>query len=348
MRRLINRRASNDLSNQPRARRQSVIRWLYLVSIVLLLVWLGDLFIGGWLYFRSEGIVLGEPATVAAEFPVTVRNVSVRDGQQVRAGNVAVNVTSQSVVENIARLTAELAVREARISELRIRGQTIDAIIEFAENRQAIASDARKEFEKLLDRGYLSLDKRTAAVESEFRSRQDLEGLKAERRVIASEIETLGRAFAQAGNALSDLRRLYDDGQMRAPIDGIVSRVAAERGAVVRAGDALVEIHGSQRFVLAYMPTGALYDVNPGDRVSIETGLRKATGVVVRVEPIAAALPREFQRAFTPVDRRQVVRVEFTPGEPPPPLFTKVKLRSADLVPQWLKVVASRAGLADL
>ena len=31
----------------------------------------------------------------------------------------------------------------------------------------------------------------------------------------------------------------------------------------------------------------------------------------MRVEPFAAALPREFQRAFTPVERQQVIRVEF-------------------------------------
>jgi multidrug resistance efflux pump len=316
-----------------------VIRWLYLGSIAALVTWLGNLFLGDLLYFRSEGLVLGEPAVVAAEFPVTVRSISVREGEQVVAGSIAAVVTSQSVVENIARLTADLASRESRISELRVRLQTIDAIADIAELRQSVATNARAEFEKLIKDGYLPLDKRTAAVESEFRSRQDLESLRAEKQVIGAELETLGGAFAQASAALEDLRRLYDDGQMRVPIDGVVSRVATDQGAVVRAGDPMVEVYGSQRFVLAYLPTGALYDVNSGDRVQIVAGLRTTEGRVTRVQPFAAALPREFQRAFSPVDRRQVIRVEFLPDEVPPPLFAKVQLRSTHGLPGWISAL---------
>ena len=62
-----------------------------------------------------------------------------------------------------------------------------------------------------------------------------------------------------------------------------------------------------------------------------------AEGAVARVEPSAAALPREFQRAFTPVERQQVIRVEFAEGETPLPLFTKVKLRSGIVLPHWIR-----------
>ena len=151
------------------------------------------MFFGGLFYFRSEGLVLSEPAVVAAEFPATVRSLMVPEGERVAAGSVAAIVTSQNVIENIARLTAELATREARLAELRIRKQTIEAIMGVAENRQSVAADTRKEFEKLLDRGYLALDKRAAAVDSEFRSRQDFESLKAEKRVIDGEIAILSR-----------------------------------------------------------------------------------------------------------------------------------------------------------
>jgi len=124
---------------------------------------------------------------------------------------------------------------------------------------------------------------------------------------------------------------------MRAPIDGIVGRVAAEQGAVVRAGEPLFEIYGEQRYVLGYLPTGGLYEIKPGDRVTIETGLQTAEGIVARVEPIAAALPHEFQGAFKPVERQQVFRIEFAEGETPLPLFTKVKLRSDILLPHWIR-----------
>jgi multidrug resistance efflux pump len=328
IRRLKEYRVRDAFADRPRPRSQRLIRWIYIASLLGLAVWLGNVFLGGSLYFRSEGMVLAQSATVAAEFPVTVRKVVIREGERVSAGSIAAIISSQAVAESLARLTDDLATREARISELRIRTQTINAILDVAESRQIAAVGARKEFEKLLDRGYLSLDKHTAAIDSEFRSRQDLEGLKAEKRVIEGELITLGRAFDEAQIALNDLRRLYNNGELTVPIDGIASRIIADQGAVVRAGDPLVEVYGDKRFVLAFIPTGVLYTVKPGDHVLIDTGWHTSEGIIARVEPFAAALPREFQRAFTPVERQQVIRVEFLPGEDVPPLFTKVTLHS--------------------
>jgi hypothetical protein len=66
-------------------------------------------------------------------------------------------------------------------------------------------------------------------------------------------------------------------------------------------------------------------------------------GTIARVEPFAAALPREFQRSFIPVERQQVIRVEFAPGAEIPPLFTKVQLRSADIAPTWVTALWHKA-----
>jgi multidrug resistance efflux pump len=337
MRRLKFRQAADALRNEPRRRRQTVIRWTYIAGVVGLAVVLGDIFLGSLFYLRSEGLVVGDLAVIAAEFPVTVREIRIHQGDRVRTGDIAAIVSSQSVTEAIARLTGELATREVRLSELRIRGETVDAILGFAETRHLIAANARKELETLMGRGLLPIDKRTAAVETEYRSEQDLGSLRAEKRVNQDEIGSLAAVLGEARTAIGELRKLYDAGRMRVPINGIVGRVAAEQGAVVRAGEPLFEIYGEERYVLGYLPTGGLYEIKPGDRVTIETGLRTAEGIVARVEPIAAALPREFQRAFSPVERQQVIRVEFAEGETPPPLFTKVKLRSGILLPHWIR-----------
>jgi multidrug resistance efflux pump len=343
MRRLKARPSLHTLPHQPRSKRQAVIRLVYFSALLGLAAWLSDLFLGSLFYLRSEGLVLGEPAVIAAEFPVTVRDLLVREGEHVKAGSVAAIVTSQTVAESIARLTADLAGRESRLSELRIRGEKVEALIRLAQMRQEVTADARSELEKLMKDGLLTLDKRTAAVESEFRSLQDLEALKAEKRVVEAEINNLQTASLEAETAVRDLRHLYDDGKMRVPIDGIVSHRAVDKGAVVRAGEPLIEISGEQRFVLAYIPPGGLYDVAVGDRVQINSGLRSAEGIITRVEPFAAALPREFQRAFTPVERQQVLRVEFAPGENAPPLFTKVQLRSYDRLPRFITRLWARA-----
>jgi multidrug resistance efflux pump len=335
MRRLKLRNAEGVPPNEPRPRRQLVIRVVYLACVVGLAVWLTDLLFGSYLYLRSEGLVLGTPAVVASENPITVRELDVREGAHVAKGQVVAIASSQAVAESMARLIGEQADRDLRMGDLQIRAQTINAVIGLARTRQTVNSDVRRKLETLLPTGFVALDRHAAAVDSDFRSSEDLEQLQAEQRALTGQIEMLNGAQQEARAALDDLRLQYDGGRLRSPIDGIVGRRDADRGAVLRAGDPLLELYGDERFVLAYVPTGRLFHMRVGEAVSISTGVRDFAGKIVRIEPIAAALPREFQRAFTPVDREQVIRVEFDPDETPPPLFTKVELHAAFAVPHW-------------
>jgi len=330
------RRSPHTPSVHPRTHRLAIIRWIYLSCVLAFAIWVANFFFGSLFYLRSDGLVLGEPAVVAAEFPATVRDFLVREGDHVTAGQVAALVSSQNVAESIARLAADVAARQTRLSALRIRGQVVDAMLSLAENRRSVATNTRQEYETLLSRGFLSLDKHVAALDGEYRSQQDLETLKAEKRVVQAETATLGSVLAEAKAAVRGLRQVYDQGQLRAPISGIVTRLVAGKGAVVRAGDPLIELHGDHHYVLAYVPTGGIYQLAPGEEVEITTGLRTVRGIIKRVEPYAAALPREFQRAFTPVDRQQVIRIEFSPGDVQPPLFTKVQLHSRLFAPGWM------------
>jgi multidrug resistance efflux pump len=323
--------------NEVRSRRLTIIRWVYLSAVAVIILWLGNFFIGDRIFFRSEGLILGEPAVVAAEFPVTVKDISVREGERVHAGEVVAVISSQTVAETIAKLSADVAARSMRQTELRIRGEVVDTMIPLAENRENVAINARKEIEKLVSRQYLALNQHTAALDNEFRGVQDVETLKSEKRVIEGELGKLAVALTEAQAAIADLRKNYNGGRLVAPITGVVTRLAVDKGAVVRAGEPIIELNGNHRYVLAYVPTGSLYRVKKGDAVWIKTGLQSVSGVVKRVEPFAAALPREFQRAFTPVERQQVIRIEFLSGQSPPPLFTKVTVKSAAFLPSWLR-----------
>ncbi len=81
-----------------------MICFVYLTSIVLLPLWLADKFLGEFLYLRSEGQVQAEPAIVAVEFPVTVHDVAVKEGDHVTVGQVVAVVSSQSVTDSLANL----------------------------------------------------------------------------------------------------------------------------------------------------------------------------------------------------------------------------------------------------
>lgn len=335
MRRLRPRLVPPLAQEEPRPRRHTVIRWVYLAAVAGLLAWLGNLFLGGFFYLRADGMVLGDEAVVAAEFPVTVQRILVHEGERVTADQVVATVSSQTVADTLARLIGEQADREIRLADLAIRNQTTDAIIGLAGTRESVASATRRTLEKLLADRDLPAITHSAAIDSEFRSKEDLARLQAQRSAFTAQISTLRTAVDQARSAIGDLRRDYDDGRLPAPIGGIVGRRIAQQGAVFGAGDPLLDIYGERRFVLAYVPTGGLFSVRIGEKVAIADGLHSFGGTITRVEPVAAALPREFQRAFTPVEHEQVIRVEFAAGREPPPLFAKVRVSGASLLPQW-------------
>ena len=85
IRRLHRRKPQQELANDVRRRRQGVIRLFYLGSILLLALWLGDLFLGSFFYLRSQGRVVGEPAVIAGFFGDRAR-IQVHEGDRVTLG----------------------------------------------------------------------------------------------------------------------------------------------------------------------------------------------------------------------------------------------------------------------
>jgi hypothetical protein len=125
--------------NEVRPRRQVVIRYVYFSTVFLLIAWLGHTFLGGFFYFRSEGQVLGEQTVVAVEYPATVRRVHFDVGQRVSAGEAVAVVSSQQVTESLARLSSEQADRALRLGEMRIRHETVAALLGLAQTREMVA-----------------------------------------------------------------------------------------------------------------------------------------------------------------------------------------------------------------
>src|SRR5262249_60414042 len=76
---------------------------------------------------RGEGLVIGEPAVVAAEFIATVTDLSVKDGQGVKRGEIVSHISSQDMSETRAKLTSDYAARASRLPEVKGRREIGDA-----------------------------------------------------------------------------------------------------------------------------------------------------------------------------------------------------------------------------
>lgn len=194
MRRLKVRALPHAMENQVRRQGSSWTRVIYLVVLIAIAVWLIDLLFGSSLFLKSEGMVLAPSATVATEYPATVRSIEAKEGDKVEKGRLIARISSQSVNESIARLTAEMATLRTRESDLRIQSHRNESLSQLADYRTQIASETRQRYETLQRRGILPADKRTAAIDSEYKSQSESGALKAETDAIIQQLVRLSRS----------------------------------------------------------------------------------------------------------------------------------------------------------
>jgi len=117
-------------------------------------------------------------------------------------------------------------------------------------------------------------------------------------RVLDGQIATMSSASEQADCALKELVALYDDGNLRSMIDGVVGKVLVSPGSVVRPGEPMIEIVGKHRFVVAWFPVSRLYRLQVGDAVTVSTGVAVSTGGATcpARSPRSASLPTRCRK----------------------------------------------------
>lgn len=333
MRRLRRRIPADRMQNEIRQARLQWTKWIYLAVVGGFVLWLVELFVMPYFFLNAGGLVLADKTTISTEFLATVRKLYSREFSEVRSGQPVASVSSHQVTQSVAELSAAVAQNRIRLADLETRRKTIAALQPMTAERAAIAADVRKQLDKLTDQRVLPLDRRISSFENYFRGRQDLETLRAEGSAIEEQIGELRKVVARSEAALTALQDGYANGEIRTPSDGIVSRLYVSEGSVIRPGEPLMDILGGERYVLAYLPLNTLYGVRPGDKVRVRYGVTTHPARIERIEPIAAALPQEFQKVFKPVERGQVMRISFDGS--PPPLHAAVEISSPHWPPSW-------------
>jgi multidrug resistance efflux pump len=311
--------------------KRTFVRWFYISGLLSLFTWIGSSITGGWVYIHSEGLVVGDPAAVAPEYTVTVKQVLVEEGQSVKRGDVVARVTSTRITEVSARLTISSASLTAKLAENSTRLQMQNSLLTAAELREKVATEGAAQLGASAEKGNTPTITRTTAVDQMFRGKQDLAALQAEKQALSEQITMVVEASRQTDMALLDLQNSFDAGNMRSPIDGVVSVIKVGPGAVVREGEPLIELVGEHRYVLAFFPIDRLYQLKVGDKVKVDAGggvvNGALAGTIAKISNIAGALPKEFQKTLAPVERQQLVRIEFDQNQTLPPYFAKVIIK---------------------
>lgn len=310
---------------EPRRKVSVFGRWIYIGLLSMFFVWVFDLFLGPLLRLRADGLVVAEHMTISVPFPAQVLDVAVTPGARVTRGTPLAGLHSVEIIQNLATLTARHAELQTNRVDIERRARVAKAVLAVADDRAGEAVDAVRRIRDYRETGNVAILTWSGALQEQYNAKERMAAMQEELRSAEAGLITVDAALANAAGALGDLRRVYNGGIVTAPEDGIIGLRTARPGDVVPFGNSLMVLYLPRPHVLAYLETGTLYSVAPGDEVRVSDGFTSTLGRVAEVLPVADTLPEEFRKAFQPRGRSQVARIELH-SETPFPLFAKVRL----------------------
>ncbi|MEI9901192.1 MAG: multidrug transporter [Hyphomicrobium sp.] len=306
------------MSNQLQA---SQVKWRRLRKLVLTTLFIGSAggfavyaLGGGSMMLDADGLVTRQTVAVASPWPdARIRQISVRPGDWVEAGQQIAVVDSAAMSRALAELAAEQARVIGRVAQLEARREVVKALLPLAK----VAADDTNAYMSTLrqaDSNGLALTRSLQQMSAaQVQAMDKLLSLDAEKTSLETEISANQGALQQVSGAYADLQRTYGSGVLAAPASGYVGSHVGMVGEVLSAGTTPVaNIYAGQSYVLAYIPENYLFEVDEGQQVSIKGRGRTTTGFIERVLPVTDALPPEFQLPNRVRGRGQLVRIELS------------------------------------
>jgi multidrug resistance efflux pump len=273
----------------------SKLAWPKLRRFLLTAVTLGGVGVATWYVVSGDSVMLSADAIVTRQRVAVaapwqdarVREIYVRPGDRVEAGQKIATVESATISRSLAELAAEMARIGGRVAQLEGRKTVITTLQPLAqasaEEAQAFLNKVQNASEKGLAVSKTLVDLTAARVQA---SEQAL-SLKAEQVSLEIEMKGSKTALEQVSAAYDDLQQTYGKGVLYAPVSGYIGAHVAMAGEVLTgANDRIANIYTGPSFVLAYIPEGYLFDVEEGQKVSVKTRGQTIVGDVEKVLPV--------------------------------------------------------------
>jgi multidrug resistance efflux pump len=272
-------------------------------------------FSGGRLLLDADGMITSEHVSVTAPFEARIRQVLVRPGDTVVAGQAIAIVDSATISRSLAELASDKARIVARLAQLEGRRAAIKTLLPIAE---ASAQQSKSFLDRLSEakgRG-LAVEKSLNDTNASYTvALERAVSLRAEQVSIEHEAEGNQEAFREVSTAYANLQQIYNNGVLTAPADGYVGSAVSSVGEVLTGNAKVAQINTGRSYALAYLPEGYLLDVEEGQKVGIQARGQVVQGQIDKVLPITEALPPEFQLPNKARERGQLVRIALNDGQ---------------------------------
>jgi multidrug resistance efflux pump len=299
----------DNIPNEKRVERGRTGRTIYLLLLGLFCIAVANYLLGDYFLLNADGLVLRDQHVVATTYVARVETVEVREGQEVKEGAALLKLQSTDILERLAELSTKQADIIAKITDFKVRAESVTQLLPLAERREAEATQAIRQFDTLLEGKYVTSVRYEEALRANYEASRERVTLFTQGNVLKEELTSLDRARDDADDALSKLQAIYADGLVHSPVNGSIGTTIPSVGTVYRPGDPILSIYSGQPYVLVYLPRRYLFTIRTGMDVRITDGREVADGVVTEILPLTDTLPKEFQNTFKPSDRNQLAKI---------------------------------------
>jgi membrane fusion protein (multidrug efflux system) len=291
---------------------------------------------GGYYWLTSGGSVSTDDAqikqdivAVSAQVNGPVQQVFVRNGSEVKRGDLLFRIDPQPYQVALEQAEAQLAAARLQTTQLRTQAAGTGGDITGSQANLAIKQNALARQEALLKKGFTTRADYEDALNEVKKAEQDLADAKARAAnahaaLAPGEQPSIAQAQAAVDKAKLDLSRT----EVRAPMDGTVENadnLQVGQMAVTGLG-VLSLVHSRTAWVQANFKEKDVGRMVPGQRATIEVDAYSGKKFAARVQSVGAGTGSEFsllpaQNAngnWVKVTQRVPVRIAFdgTPDKP--------------------------------
>lgn len=313
-----------------------------LLAVVLILAGAGGY--GAYWFLWVRGTVSTDDAyveapivSVASRLPERVEEVLVKEGQQVKRGQILVRFASDLLAVQVAQAQAAVHGAEALLEEKRnsprpeeievaraeVRVEEVELTLQEKEVARAV------QLAKVKAISAQELERRRSALAG-ARSRLEVSRLRFTLLAAGPPPQELRQAEANlemARGRLESARISLADAQLEAPSDGVIAKRMVDSGEVVQKGQALFQIvESGKSWVVANLEEDQISRVHEGQPVRLWIDAYPGREFQGRVGPIYAATLSRFSLlpsssasgSFIKVTQRIPVRIDWASEDLPP------------------------------
>lgn len=256
----------------------------------------------------ENALVRGQVTLIGTQLSGYVTDVKVQDFQNVKQGDLLVQIDDRTFVQRYEQASAQLAAQKAALANWAQSLHSAQASVALNEatvaNAEAQAKKAASDLNRvnlLASDGSLSLreqDQSTAAkaqtVAAVAQARAGLEIARQQVETVKVNKAALEAAVANAEAALKAAKVDLDNTRITAPEDGQLGQVTVRKGAYVNTGAQLMGLVPKQLWIIANMKETQMNGVQVGQSATFKVDALDGALLTGQVERISPATGSEF------------------------------------------------------